>query len=155
MKCHLCSHWIEIHTDPKNGEYVVVSGAKRKVEEYNPEDAGVIALRDDDEKEKLESNALYRLETQVIDKRKADEGKVYLSKLQDLNEKLWADPFTVNQQLRQKFREEKKVLGKQKMEADAIRDQYQLPFDVLPEAEEDKVKAKLVEFDGKFIFLFR
>eukprot|EP00833_Pecoramyces_ruminatium_P017056 jgi/Orpsp1_1/1191088/evm.model.d7180000083411.1 len=44
MKCHLCSNWIEIHTDPKNTEYVIVSGARRKIEEWDAKENGSIEL---------------------------------------------------------------------------------------------------------------
>lgn len=37
MKCHMCSNWIEIHTDPKSSEYVVVEGARRKMEDNTAE----------------------------------------------------------------------------------------------------------------------
>lgn len=36
MRCHLCDGWIEIHTDPENCTYVVVSGGQRKTETYEP-----------------------------------------------------------------------------------------------------------------------
>lgn len=45
MKCHLCDNWIEIHTNPKDAQYVVVSGARQKVEEWEPEDSEVIRLK--------------------------------------------------------------------------------------------------------------
>ncbi|CAH1764585.1 7597_t:CDS:2 [Entrophospora sp. SA101] len=46
MKCHLCDNWIEIQTDPKNSEYVVVSGARQKVETWEPEDTETIRLKE-------------------------------------------------------------------------------------------------------------
>lgn len=39
MKSACCKHLIVIQTDPKNCEYVVMSGARKKVEEYDVEDA--------------------------------------------------------------------------------------------------------------------
>ena len=32
MKCHLCSAWMEIQTDPANRDYKMVSGVKQKTE---------------------------------------------------------------------------------------------------------------------------
>lgn len=59
-KCHLCDAWFEIQTDPKvgisnvsfhtrfnplqNTRYVVVSGARQKDEEWNPEENGGFAI---------------------------------------------------------------------------------------------------------------
>lgn len=44
MKCHLCSNWMEIHTDPKNADYVCISGVRRKVEEYTADAIGMESL---------------------------------------------------------------------------------------------------------------
>ena len=35
MKCHLCDQHFEIRTDPKNLDYVILSGAKRKEERWD------------------------------------------------------------------------------------------------------------------------
>lgn len=39
MKAPCCKHEIVIQTDPQNCEYVITSGAQKKVEEYEAEDA--------------------------------------------------------------------------------------------------------------------
>lgn len=44
MKSACCKHEIVIQTDPKNCEYVIISGAQRKIEEYDTEDAETLAL---------------------------------------------------------------------------------------------------------------
>lgn len=44
MKSACCQHEIVIQTDPKNTEYLVMSGAQKKVEEYDIEDAETMAL---------------------------------------------------------------------------------------------------------------
>lgn len=35
-KCHLCSSWFEVRTDPANAAYVVHEGAKRQNDEWDP-----------------------------------------------------------------------------------------------------------------------
>ncbi|KAG1843953.1 DUF572-domain-containing protein [Suillus subalutaceus] len=45
-KCHLCDGWFEIQTDPKNTRYVVVSGARQKDEDWDPEENGGFAIHD-------------------------------------------------------------------------------------------------------------
>ncbi|XP_057245203.1 methylthioribose-1-phosphate isomerase-like [Malurus melanocephalus] len=46
MKCHLCVNYIELQTDPGNCDYVIVSGARRKEERWEPGDSGQV-LPDD------------------------------------------------------------------------------------------------------------
>lgn len=48
MKSACCKHEIVIQTDPQNCEYVIVSGARRKIEEYDAEDAETLVLPVDD-----------------------------------------------------------------------------------------------------------
>ncbi|RRT40384.1 hypothetical protein B296_00057862 [Ensete ventricosum] len=48
MKSACCKHEIVIQTDPKNCEYVIISGAQRKTEDYDIEDAETFALPADE-----------------------------------------------------------------------------------------------------------
>lgn len=66
MKSACCRHEIVIQTDPKNTEYVIISGAQRKTEDYDIEDAETFALPADEERGKL-SDPFYRLEHQEED----------------------------------------------------------------------------------------
>ena len=43
-KCHLCDNWFTIETDPKNTQYVVTSGARKKDEDWDPEEHGGFAI---------------------------------------------------------------------------------------------------------------
>ncbi len=70
MKCHLCTGWFEIHTDPQKAEYVIISGARRKVETYEPEDAGVMDLETAEEKEKLALDPMFRIEHDLLDRKR-------------------------------------------------------------------------------------
>lgn len=45
MKCHLCSAWFEIKTDPENTRYVVVEGAKKQADEWDTEGQGVVQFK--------------------------------------------------------------------------------------------------------------
>jgi len=42
MKCHLCSAWFEIKTDPENTRYVIVEGAKKQTDEWDTTNQGVV-----------------------------------------------------------------------------------------------------------------
>lgn len=57
-------HWIEIHTDPKNAEYVVAEGAVRVADPAlrTPAELGVEAALDSEEADKRAANPFYRLE---------------------------------------------------------------------------------------------
>lgn len=48
MKSACCQHEIVIHTDPKNTEYVIISGAQRKTEDFDVEDAETLLLPADE-----------------------------------------------------------------------------------------------------------
>lgn len=48
MKSPCCKHQIVIQTDPKNCEYVIISGAQRKTEEFDVEDAETLELPADE-----------------------------------------------------------------------------------------------------------
>lgn len=48
MKSPCCQHEIVIHTDPKNTEYVIISGAQRKTEDFDVEDAETLLLPADE-----------------------------------------------------------------------------------------------------------
>ncbi|RRT59098.1 hypothetical protein B296_00030057, partial [Ensete ventricosum] len=48
MKSACCKHEIVIQTDPKNCEYVITSGAQRKTEDFDIEDAETFAFPADD-----------------------------------------------------------------------------------------------------------
>lgn len=48
MKSACCKHVIVIQTDPKNCEYVIVSGAQRKTEDFDIKDAETFALPADE-----------------------------------------------------------------------------------------------------------
>nr|AFK33797.1 unknown [Lotus japonicus] len=61
MKSACCRHEIVIQTDPKNCEYVIISGAQKKTEDYDVEDAEVLELATNEERSLL-ADPFYRLE---------------------------------------------------------------------------------------------
>jgi coiled-coil domain-containing protein 130 len=159
MKCHLCSAWFEIKTDPEHTRYVIVDGAKRQAEEWDNTDQGVVQLKgldllwntwltiDASEQKKMD-DPFYRLEKDEEDKVKASEQHQVISKLYDMSQRQWSDPWAQSQKLRKAFREEKKVLKAKAKLTEDIRNRSGLHIDLLPEAEEDTVKAQMVEYDG-------
>lgn len=95
-------HWIEIHTDPKNAEYIVASGAVRTEARslLSTEELGVEATLDEDEASKRAADPFYRLEASGPAKRR----KPWLSELQDLRDDTWHDDYDANAALRRAHR---------------------------------------------------
>jgi len=90
-----------------------------------------------------------KLEKDEEDKLKASEQHQIISKLYDVSQRQWSDPWSQSQKLRKTFREEKKVLKAKKQLTEDIRTRNGLHIELLPEAEEDTVKAKMIEYDGR------
>ena len=143
MRCHLCSGWIEIHTDPQNAEYKVVEGGRRKVETYDT--TGQVQL-DDEEEAKRKLDPIYRLERSAIDKEEAVASQPRLADIVKLNERQWADPYGASQKLRRRFREEKKVRVAKEKATDAMRDRLSLAIPLLDESSADQLASKQVDF---------
>ncbi|RWW35993.1 hypothetical protein BHE74_00059011, partial [Ensete ventricosum] len=115
MKSACCKHEIVIQTDPKNCEYVIISGAQRKTEDYDIEDAETFALPADEvifcislngyvaERGKL-ADPFYRLEHQEEDLRKKKEVEPLMVRLQRVSNSRHADDYSLNRALRARVR---------------------------------------------------
>ena len=100
------------------------------------------------EKKKMD-DPFFKLEKDEEDKLKASEQHEVISKLYDLSQRQWSDPWSQSQKLRKTFREEKKVIKAKKQLTEDIRTRNGLHIELLPEAEEDIVQAKMIEYDGR------
>ncbi|KAK7930618.1 hypothetical protein WMY93_007013 [Mugilogobius chulae] len=145
MKCHLCVNYIEMQTDPQNCDYVIVSGAQRKEERWDMEENEQILTTEHSEKEKLETDAMFKLDHGGKDKEKLKRALPSLSEIQDLQAG-WKDDFQLNSSLRKKFRTEKKVFAEQEEKDNAVRARTNLSIPLLPEREEDKRLAALLTY---------
>lgn len=158
MKCHLCSAWIEIKTDPENTRYVIVEGAKKQSDEWDTTDKGVVQpkgiwlygfyLSVDVQEKKNMDDPFFKLEKDEEDKTRASGQHKVISELYDLSHRQWSDPWSVNSKLRKTFREEKKVIKAKATLAEDIRTRNGLHIDLLPESEEDNILAKMVDYKG-------
>ncbi|RAK96106.1 Saf4/Yju2 family protein [Aspergillus ibericus CBS 121593] len=151
MKHAVCGGWIEIRTDPKNTEYVVVEGGRRR-------DTGVgtgvgegeIVLR-----EGLGGGALgnddpfAKLEGKVEDKKRGDSERDRILELQERQARDWEDPYEKSRRLRRTFRVERKGLEKKEAEREALKDKLSLGIEVVDEIESDRVRAGLVDFGAE------
>ncbi|XP_075594209.1 LOW QUALITY PROTEIN: putative splicing factor YJU2B [Balearica regulorum gibbericeps] len=145
-KCHLCVNYIEMQTDPAGCDYVIVSGARRKEERWDMRDnEQVLPTGDWEEKEKLETDAMFRLEHGVADRGDAAASRPTLASLQEA-QNAWKDDFALNSRLRRRFREEKKTLREEEEEAAALQAKAGLSIPLVREAEEDRRLAALLKY---------
>lgn len=145
MKAACCKHEIVIQTDPKSCEYVIISGATRKTEEFDIEDAETFALPADEERGKL-SDPFYRLEHQEQDLKKKKEAEPVLVRLQNFSDARHSDDYALNKALRAQLRGQKKRVA----EEEAASRKMGLGMRLLPASKEDSAASARVKFSSKF-----
>ncbi|KAF6168940.1 hypothetical protein GIB67_038437 [Kingdonia uniflora] len=145
MKAACCKHEIVIQTDPKNCEYVIISGAQRKTEDYDVEDAETFELPADEVKGKL-ADPFYRLEHQEEDLHKKKEAEPVLVRLQRVSDARHSDDYSINKALRDRLRGQKKRVA----EEEVVSRKMGLGLRLLPSSEEDALTAKRIKFTPKF-----
>lgn len=92
-----------VETDPKNCDYVIKEGGRRKLEEYKSSDAQVIELLSQEERDKLRSDPLYRMEHQARARsHQEEENRRTLLMLTD--SKKFEEDYELNRDLRRKMR---------------------------------------------------
>ncbi|KAH8094444.1 DUF572-domain-containing protein [Cristinia sonorae] len=143
-KCHLCSGWFEIHTDPKNTRYVVVSGARQKEEDWDPEENGGFAVHDTDPNA-APIDPLAALEKSTDAQNHMNKVQIpRLEALQSHSDHYGSDPYTLSMRVRNKFRAEKKIEKEKEAADDSLKGKYGLPatLALAAESEESKARAK-------------
>lgn len=145
MKSACCRHEIVIQTDPKNCEYVIISGAQRKTEVFDVEDAETLVLPADEEKGKL-VDPFYRLEHQEEDIKKKKEAEPHLVRLQKVSDSRHADEYKLNRALRARLRGQKRKVAEEEESSRKMG----LGIRLLPSSQEDVAGAALVHFVTKF-----
>ncbi|XP_019457840.1 PREDICTED: coiled-coil domain-containing protein 130-like [Lupinus angustifolius] len=145
MKSACCKHEIVIQTDPKNCEYVIVSGAQKKTEDFDVEDAETLELPADEERGKL-VDPFYRLEHEEKDLKKKKEAEPVLVRLQRLSDAKHSDYYAINRSLRAQLRNQKKRVA----EEEASSRKRGLGIRLLPNSEQDAATAAKVKFSSKF-----
>lgn len=148
FKHTICGGWIEVRTDPKNAEYLVVEGGRRR-------DTGADKLLDgeirvgvsEEDKERLEREGGFgALEKKVQDKTAFKGQQERLNELLQASERDWSDPYERSKKLRAEFR-----VGRRKRQADektgeALKDKFGLEVDMLCEQPEDGERVKYIDF---------
>ncbi|XP_004872492.1 coiled-coil domain-containing protein 130 [Heterocephalus glaber] len=145
MKCHLCVNYIEMQTDPANCDYVIVSGAQRKEERWDMEDNEQVLPTEHEKKQKLETDAMFRLEHGEADRSSLRKAMPTLSNLQEA-QSAWKDDFALNSMLRKRFREKKKAAQEEEERDQALQAKACLAIPLVPETEDDRRLAALLKF---------
>ncbi|XP_063740081.1 LOW QUALITY PROTEIN: probable splicing factor YJU2B [Eleginops maclovinus] len=147
MKCHLCVNYIEMQTDPATCDYVIVTGGSRKEERWDMAENEQIITTEHQEKEKLETDAMFKLDHGGKDREKLKKALPSLSEIQDYQASK-KDDFQLNSSLRRKFRTEKKVRAEQEEKDNMVRLRTNLSIPLLPEKDEDKKLAALLTYQA-------
>jgi len=154
-KCHLCDGWFEIQTDPQNTRYVVTSGARRKDEDWNPEENGGFAIHDP-EGSAVPGDPFANLE-------KTADAQTHLMKveiprlelLQSMSQRYNSDPYTLSAKVRKRFREDKKLEKERKVADDQLKGRYGLSEALRLIQDDDRVKEEAKEEWAKGRYLRR
>ncbi|KAM0750955.1 DUF572-domain-containing protein [Meredithblackwellia eburnea MCA 4105] len=126
-KCHLCSNWFEIRTDPQNTRYVVHSGARQQNSEWDPaENGGVVLSASASGVDGPPPDPFAQLEKTQTQKTVAVTAANQLAQLEDLQEARWKDPYELSKALRGSFRKEKKLRVESEGKAEGIRKKFGL-----------------------------
>lgn len=135
---------IEVHTDPKAAQYVLVRGARQKVEEFTAEAVETAELKSRDEVEAARANPFSRLETGLADVQRARAAAPTVAELQRMQTERSRDDYTLNKQLRRGLREQRHAAQALSREHGALNMPAHIPL--LPAAAQDAAAAAAVRF---------
>ncbi|XP_071579157.1 coiled-coil domain-containing protein 130 homolog isoform X2 [Temnothorax nylanderi] len=144
MKCHLCDNHFEIKTDPANLDYVIVSGARRQENRWDPTQNEQVVPETKEVSCRLYDDAMYKLEHGVEDKKVAKSRDSALEGAIALKESIWKDDYSSNCAVRALFRERKNELKKKQAGDHALLKKTGLDIDLVNEHEDDIKLAKLL-----------
>ncbi|XP_067633893.1 coiled-coil domain-containing protein 130 homolog [Eurosta solidaginis] len=149
MKCHLCDNHFEIQTDPGNLDYVILSGARRQENRWDPLNNEQIVPETKEAQKRLFDDPMYKLEHLAKDVKTGEDAKPILERLVDRNRNVWNDNYEANCRLRAEFRTKKKELKAQKELDDKLLARTGLDIALLPEIAQDKQMAALMMLQSK------
>eukprot|EP00803_Ostreobium_quekettii_P004260 evm.model.scf_468.13 EVM.evm.TU.scf_468.13 scf_468:73223-76768(+) len=143
---HHCGCKLEIHTDPRNTQYALVEGLRKRVDEYSAADAQVIELSTAEEREERRTDPLKRLEHKTVAQRKAKAEHHALAALREETTMKSRHDADLNRLIRRQHREERK----QEAERDRRRQELGLPDNIrlLELSPEDQEEAEKQTFGG-------
>ncbi|XP_046327927.2 coiled-coil domain-containing protein 130 homolog [Haliotis rufescens] len=145
MKCHLCDNYFEIQTDPKNHDYVILNGARRKEQRWDPKENEQIVPEDKATQKKLATDAMYKLEHGSDDHQRGRSVHHNLHHIEESRED-WKEDYLLNKALREKFREEKKAIKASESSDRSLLDKSSLDIKLLDEEDQDRKMAGLIKY---------
>jgi len=143
LKHAACGGTIVIQTDPKNTEYEIVSGARRRDLGAAQGDGSILTPR---EKEESRSTAISMLEKTISDRERLFDANLRIEELQDALGRHWDDPYEQNRRLRKAFRAGRHEREKNAAVAENLKERMSLGIELLPESEDDTRRAGLIDF---------
>lgn len=139
-----CNQRFVIRTDPKNSDYALVEGLRRKVETWDAKDSETLELEAPETRNKMEADAMFKVEKTLRDKQRERSDKERLTELQDLQTER-EDTYALNSVLRKCHRERKKEeLAIEEAERREGAPNFAVPLQ--PPSQEDAVEAAKVRF---------
>ncbi|ORY62592.1 CWC16 protein [Pseudomassariella vexata] len=146
MRHAACGGAIEIRTDPKTTSYMVTEGGKKKDTGEDKVLEGDFVIQTAEEREALRGNAFAKLEKTIEDREQLVLAKARIEELEDVNARLWEDPYERNRRLRKEFRVGRHAREREEKTAEELKDKMSLGIDLIPASEEDARRAALVDF---------
>lgn len=144
MKCHLCDNYFEIQTDPKNHDYVILFGARRKEQRWDPKENEQIVPEDKATQKKLATDAMYKLEHGSDDVQKGKSIIPTIGQIADGRDQ-YKDDYIINKIAREKFRNEKKAIKTAENVDRELLLKSSLDITLVKETDEDKKLAGLLK----------
>lgn len=141
MKCHLCDNYIEIKTDPGNLDYVIVSGARRQENRWDPTENGQVVPDMKEVQRKLFDDPMYKLEHVAADLAKGSDSKPRLRNLYKRSLDVWEDDYAANFKLRAAFRKRK--------HDEKLLERPKLNLKLLPATQQDEDMAAMLSLRAK------
>ncbi|XP_059477435.1 coiled-coil domain-containing protein 130 homolog [Neocloeon triangulifer] len=149
MKCHLCDNYIEMKTDPGNLDYLIVSGARRQENRWDPLQNEQVVPEKKETSRRMADDAMFKLEHETQDQSAAQAAAPRLKQLMNRAEDVWKDDYGANCALRADFRAKRKDLKRKSEEDAALLVRSSLQMELLAETEEDRRMAKLMKLTPK------
>ncbi|XP_015513756.1 coiled-coil domain-containing protein 130 homolog [Neodiprion lecontei] len=144
MKCHLCDNHFEIKTDPGNLDYVIVSGARRQENRWDPIANEQTVPETKEVSHRLYDDAMFKVEHQTEDVKTSKNRDPALAKLIQMKKPTWEDDYSSNCILRAKLRATKKELLNTQVLDKKLLDKSSLNIKLVTEHEDDIKLARAI-----------
>lgn len=139
-----CNQRFVIRTDPKNRDYELAEGLRRRVQTWDAKDAGTIELVDPETRRQMDGDPMLKVEKTIRDAKKEKSDKERLADLEDLQAER-EDHYSLNCALRRHNRTKRKE-EQEKEEAERRAGPQNFALPLVPPHPADSARAKAVRF---------